>query len=132
VAGSIALPRLRRNWSTNRLLMAAIVVFAALLLVLAWIQFLPLIWLMLGLGGAAWTGTNQSFQIAVQMSAPGWVRARAIAAYLLTFQGGLAIGSAIWGTIAERAGDSIALTLASVGLAMGLIAAVRWPVEDHK
>ena len=111
--------------------MAAIVVFAALLLVLAWIQFLPLIWLMLGLGGAAWTGTNQSFQIAVQMSAPGWVRARAIAAYLLTFQGGLAIGSAIWGTIAERAGDSIALTLASAGLAMGLVAAVRWPVEDH-
>ncbi len=132
VAGSFALPTLRRGWSTNRLLMAAVVVFAALLLVLAWIHFLPLIWLMLALGGAAWTGTNQSFQIAVQMSAPGWVRARAIAAYLLTFQGGLAIGSAIWGTIAERAGDSIALTLASVGLAMGLIAAVRWPVEDHK
>jgi predicted MFS family arabinose efflux permease len=132
VAGSFALPGLRRSWPTNRLLMAAIVVFAALLLVLAWIQFLPLIWLMLALGGAAWTGTNQSFQIAVQLSAPGWVRARAIAAYLLTFQGGLAIGSAIWGTIAEQAGDSIALTLASVGLAMGLVAAVRWPVEDHK
>jgi predicted MFS family arabinose efflux permease len=131
VAGSFALPRLRRSWPTNRLLMAAILIFTVMLLALAWVPFLPLIWLLLALGGAAWTGTNQSFQIAVQMSAPGWVRARAIAAYLLTFQGGLAIGSAIWGAVAERAGDSIALTLASAGLAIGLIAAVRWPVEDH-
>jgi hypothetical protein len=86
---------------------------------------------MLALSGAAWTGTNQSFQIAVQMAAPRWVRARAIAAYLLTFQGGLAIGSAVWGVIAERAGDPVALTLAATGLATGLLAAVRWPVEHH-
>jgi predicted MFS family arabinose efflux permease len=132
VAGSFTLPRWRSRWPTNQLLMAAILIFTAMLLALAWIRFLPLIWLLLALGGAAWSGTNQSFQIAVQMSAPGWVRARAIAAYLLTFQGGLAIGSAIWGTVAERAGDSVALTLASAGLAIGLIAAVRWPVEDHK
>jgi MFS family permease len=132
VVGSFSLPRLRRRWSTNRLLVAAVVVFAALLLVLAWVRFLPLIWLMLALGGAAWSGTNQTFQIAVQMSAPGWVRARAIAAYLLTFQGGLAIGSAIWGVVAERAGDPIALTVAAAGLASGLVAAVRWPVADHK
>jgi hypothetical protein len=66
------------------------------------------------------------------MSAPGWVRARAIATYLITFQGGQAIGSAIWGVVAERAGDVIALTLAAAGLAVGLVAAVRWPVEDHK
>jgi hypothetical protein len=102
-----------------------------MLLVLAWIRFLPLIWLMLALSGAAWTGTNQSFQIAVQMAAPRWVRARAIAAYLLTFQGGLAIGSAVWGVVAERAGDPVALTLAATGLATGLLAAVRWPVEHH-
>jgi MFS family permease len=131
VAGSFALPRLRERWPTNRLLIAAIVIFATMLLVLAWIRFLPLIWLMLALSGAAWTGTNQSFQIAVQMAAPRWVRARAIAAYLLTFQGGLAIGSAVWGVIAERAGDPVALTLAATGLATGLLAAVRWPVEHH-
>jgi MFS family permease len=131
VGGSFLLPRLRSRWPTNRLLMLAIVIFATMLLVLAWVRFLPLVWVMLGLGGAAWTSTNQNFQIAVQMNAPGWVRARAIAAYLLTFQGGLAIGSAIWGVVAERAGDSLALTLAAAGLAIGLIAAVRWPVEDH-
>jgi predicted MFS family arabinose efflux permease len=130
VGGSFALPRLRRRWPTNVLLMCAIVIFAGMLLVLAWVRWLPLIWAMLAVGGAAWTGTNQNFQIAVQMSAPGWVRARAISAYLLTFQGGLALGSALWGSIAERFGDPSALTLAAAGLAVAFAAALRWPVKD--
>ncbi len=132
VGGSFALPRLRRRWPTNYLLISAIVTFTALLLVLAWVRWLPLVCGLLALGGAAWTTSNQNFQIAVQMPAPGWVRARAIAAYLLTFQGGLAIGSAIWGAVAERTGDPLALTLAAAGLVVGLVAALRWPVEDEK
>jgi MFS family permease len=132
VGGSLVLPRLRRSWPTNYLLIAAIVCFAAMLLVLAWVRWVPLVCGLLALGGAAWTSSNQNLQIAVQMSAPAWVRARAVAAYLITFQGGLAIGSAIWGAVAERAGDPIALTLAAAGLAIGLLAAIRWPVEDDK
>lgn len=131
VGGAFVLPRLRQRWPTNRLMMAAIVIFATMLLVLAWARFLPLVWLMLALGGAAWTQSNQNFQIAVQLSAPHWVGARAIATYLLTFQGGQAIGSPIWGSIAERAGNPMALTLAAFGVLAGLIAAVRWPVEDQ-
>jgi predicted MFS family arabinose efflux permease len=130
VVGSLALPSLRRRWPANRLLIAAIVTFMLMLLVLGFVRSLPLVGLMLALGGAAWTSSNQNFQIAIQMGAPGWVRARAIAAYLLTFQGGQAIGSAIWGGVADRAGDGVALGLAALGLAVGLIAAVRWPVEE--
>jgi predicted MFS family arabinose efflux permease len=132
VGGSFALPRLRRRWPTNSLLLTAIVLFTAMLLTLAWVRWVPLVCVMLGFGGAAWTTSNQNFQIAVQMGAPGWVRARAIAAYLLTFQGGLAIGSALWGAVAERFDDQTALTAASVGLALGVLAAVRWPVEDQQ
>jgi predicted MFS family arabinose efflux permease len=131
VLGSFALPRLRRRWPTNFLLMAAIVTFTVMLLVLAWVRFVPLVCVMLALGGAAWTSTNQNLQIAVQMRAPRWLQARAISAYLLTFQGGLAVGSALWGAVAERAGNPMALTIAAVGLAVGLLAAVRWPVEDQ-
>jgi MFS family permease len=131
VIGSFALPSLRARWRINALQMAAIVIFAGMLLVLAWVRWLPPIWGMLALGGAAWTGTNQNFQIAVQMSAPAPLRARAIAAYLLTFQGGLAIGSAIWGAIAAQFGDSTALTAAAVGLIGAMAAAIRWPVEQE-
>lgn len=132
VGGSFALPRLRLRWSTNSLLITAIVTFTVMLLVLAWVRWVPLVCPLLALGGAAWTTSNQNFQIAVQMSAPGWVRARAIAAYLITFQGGLAVGSAIWGAVAERTGDPLALTFAAAGLVVGLLAALRWPVADHQ
>jgi predicted MFS family arabinose efflux permease len=132
IGGSFALPRLRLRWPTNTLLIAAIVTFIAMLLVLAWVRWVPLVCGLLALGGAAWTTSNQNFQIAVQLSAPGWVRARAIAAYLITFQGGLAVGSAIWGAVAERAGDPLALSLAAAGLIPGLLVALRWPVADHK
>ena len=113
VLGSFALPRLRRRWPTNFLLMAAIVTFTVMLLVLAWVRFVPLVCVVLALGGAAWTSTNQNLQIAVQMRAPRWLQARAISAYLLTFQGGLAVGSALWGAVAERPRQSRgALTIA--------------------
>jgi predicted MFS family arabinose efflux permease len=131
IGGALVLPRLRQRWSTNRLLMAAIVTFAIMLLVLGWVRFLPLVWLLLALGGAAWTSSNQNFQIAVQLSAPAWVRARAIAMYLLTFQGGQAIGSPIWGGVADRVGNPVALTLAAAGVLLSLVAALRWPVEDQ-
>jgi len=38
----LLLPRLRRRWPTNYLLMAAIVTFATMLLVLAWVRLVPL------------------------------------------------------------------------------------------
>ena len=132
IGGSFALPRLRLRWPTNTLLIVAIVTFMAMLLVLAWVRWVPLVCALLALGGAAWTTSNQNFQIAVQLSAPGWVRARAIAAYLITFQGGLAVGSAIWGAVAERAGDPLALSLAATGLVPVLMVALRWPVADNK
>ncbi|HET6315548.1 MAG TPA: MFS transporter [Chloroflexota bacterium] len=130
VLGAMALPALRQRWQSNQLLMGAVVIFSLMLLVLAWVRVLPVVLVMLALGGAAWTQSNQNFQIAVQLGAPGFVRARAIAMYLLTFQGGQAVGSAIWGSAAEQFGDSLALTIAALGVALSLVAAVRWPVKD--
>lgn len=130
VGGALALPWLRRRVPTNRLLMLAIVIFTLMYLVLAWVRAVPVVCVMLAIGGAAWTTSNQNFQIAVQMSAPRRMAARAIAAYLLTFQGGQAIGAAAWGAIADQVGNPVALTLAAVGTSAGLIAAAKWVVED--
>jgi predicted MFS family arabinose efflux permease len=131
VAGAFALPQLRRRVPTNSLLMLAIVIFTVMFLVLAWVHLVPLVCVTLAIGGAAWTTSNQNFQIAVQMTATRRMAARAIAAYLLTFQGGQAIGSAVWGAVADQVGDPITLTLAAIGTSLGLLAALRWVVEDH-
>src|SRR5262249_28007189 len=60
---------------------------------------------------------------------PAWVRARALGLYLLVFQGGLAIGSALWGAVAQHLGASTALTLAALGIVAGLAAIRRWPLR---
>ncbi|MBV9892705.1 MAG: MFS transporter [Chloroflexi bacterium] len=77
VGGAFALPLLRRRIPTNRLLMLSIVIFTIMFLVLAWVRLVPVVCATLAIGGAAWTTSNQNFQIAVQMSAHRRMTARA-------------------------------------------------------
>jgi hypothetical protein len=51
---------------------------------------------------------------------PGWVYARALGAYLMTFQGGMALGSITWGAIAQRSSTRVALLCSAAGLAASL------------
>lgn len=46
--------------------------------------------------------------------------------YLVVFQGGLGLGSALWGALAERMGTPTALTLSGAALVVGLAAIPRW------
>src|SRR5215469_15353097 len=109
VLGAFGLPRVRRRISSDTIVSLAAVVFAVTLLVMAWIHsWLPLV-LALVLGGMAWTSTASSLNIAMQLSVPGWVQARALGLYQMVFQGGLAIGSAFWGGFAERINTPAAL-----------------------
>src|SRR5260370_36028386 len=47
-------------------------------------------------------------------SLPAWVRARALGVYLLVFQGAMAVGSVIWGEVAERFGLRTTLLIAGL------------------
>jgi hypothetical protein len=75
-------------------------------------------------------------------SAPKWIGARVLAVYLLILNGGLAVGSVIWGTIANTFGIPVTLSVASLALAATIIARKRYsitllddldftPVSDH-
>jgi len=55
--------------------------------------------------------------VGVQMATPAWVRARALAAYLLVFQGTMAVGSFAWGALAERFGNGTVPSVAALALA---------------
>jgi quinol monooxygenase YgiN len=73
-----------------------------------------------------------SFNVAAQMAVPSWVRARALALYLLMFQGGMAAGSVLWGTATEHAGIAVALSCAAGGLIVGLAGMVRYPLKEDE
>jgi MFS family permease len=130
VIAAIWLPRVRQRLSADAIVSASAVIFAITLLVMAWVHYwFPLV-LVLILGGMAWTSTASSLNIAVQFSVPAWVQARALGIYQMVFQGGMAIGSAFWGGLAERMGTAPALSLAAGALLAALPIARRFSLTS--
>ncbi len=75
---------------------------------------------MLLLAGFAWTSTMSTFNLAVQISAPDWVQARALGTYQMVFSCGMAGGSVLWGLIAEHFSTPASLAAAAGGLMLSL------------
>lgn len=122
VAMAMFLPRLRARYSIDLLIAVAIAVFAAVALVLAFVRIKPLVYLAMLFAGAAWITSMASLNVAAQRTSAFWVRARALAFYAIVFQGGLAVGSAVWGAVAAAAGVDVALAAAAAGMLLGLLA----------
>lgn len=126
VLGAFYLPSVRQQISVDRLLIFSTLVFAIATLVLAFVHQFFLVGLALTAGGFAWLTTMSSFNVATQTAVPGWVQARSLGVYQLVFQGGLAIGSAVWGFAAQQFGSETALLAAAIGLILGLAFAPRY------
>jgi MFS family permease len=130
VAGAMVLPRLRGDNSTDVVVAVATLVFAAATLALA---FVHSFWLLFGamvLAGGAWLSLLSSLNVAVQTVVPSWVRARALSVYMLIFFGGLSLGSALWGAVAEHFGVPQALAASAAGMVIGLLATFRLPLKS--
>jgi MFS family permease len=129
VAGAVALPRLRRAVPIDRRVVGATCVFALATVALATLGSPLLVGLAMVAAGMAWLAILTSLNVATQTAVPRWVRARALAVYLLVFQGGLAAGSALWGVAAGRLGERVALLAAAASFGLGLLAALRWRLQ---
>ena len=128
VIGATLLPRVRRLLPADTIIAAATGVFVATLAVLALIHTPLVVIPMLIAGGFAWTSAMSTLNLAVQVSVPAWVQARALGAYQMIFAGGMAVGSVIWGYIAEHVSTSKSLMCAAVGLAVTLPLSLRFHV----
>jgi len=129
VAAATLLPRLRNRLSTDGIVGGATVIYALVALGLAFVEWLPLVFVLMAGGGAAWMTLMSTLNASAQTSVRAWVRARALGVYLLVFQGGLAIGSVCWGAIAARWGLRDALLGAAGGLFLGLVALPRFRLD---
>ena len=127
VAASL-LARIRQRLDAGTLLAATSVYYVLALAALAWIHR-PLLVIPILLGaGFAWTSSMATLNVSVQLAAPGWVAARALGVYMMTFQGGMALGSVVWGATAERTSVSTALLAAAAGMAATLPFLLRIPI----
>src|SRR3989449_9569477 len=129
IAGAAFLPRLKRRLEVDAVVALATIVFALVSAVTAVWRFVPGIGIAMIPGGVAWIALIASLNGAAQTAAPEWVRARALGIYLLVFQGGLGVGSALWGLAAQHVGVAIALASSACAAVVGLAAIRRWPLR---
>ena len=120
LAGAAVLPRLRLEYSVDGLVIGATVVFALMTFAAGQVHIFEWLCLVLFTAGAAWIGILACFNVVAQTMCPSWMRARALSMYLLVLQGGMAIGSALWGAVATRQGVPAALAWSALGMLVGL------------
>ncbi|MFG2692912.1 MFS transporter [Kitasatospora sp. NPDC048407] len=130
VAGAGVLPQLSARLRGNGVLALSGLLTAGALLVVALAGNAVLVSLALVWAGAAWIWGLSTLSAALQLELPNWVRARAVAFYLLVFQGGNALGALVWGQLAQHAGLLVALTVPAALLALGALSLRQLPLLD--
>lgn len=125
ITGALILSRLRQLLSREVLASGGVVLFGLVNIGLAATSRFSVVCALMMAGGIGWMTVNSTLNTAAQTSLPGWVRARALAVYLLVFQGAMAIGSIIWGEVASRYGLRLTLFVAGVTLIAAAVLTMR-------
>ena len=129
VAAGLVLGRVRARMGLERLVAVGCVVFAAVMLVAAFVRIPAVVCVALAIGGAAWMAVRATFNTATQSSAPPWVRSRAVALHTVSALGSFAIGSALWGAVSGVAGLPVTLAVAALAMAGGVFLARGFPLR---
>lgn len=130
VAGALCVTPLRSRFKSETLVRFWIAAFALAALGVALSPYLPLTILSLLLGGAAWVIVLSTFNVTVQLSAPRWVVARALALYQMCAFGGMAAGAWLWGSLAQNYSTSMALLISSAVLMVCLVLGLKMPLAN--
>ncbi|MGE4323518.1 MAG: MFS transporter [Sphingobium sp.] len=126
VVGALSSARLRARFDTETIVRLASYGMALGSIMVAFSGSMLLSVPGLVLSGAGWVLALSLFNVTVQMSAPRWVVARAVAMYQMMAFGGMAVGAWLFGAIAER--DSVVTALqaaALIQLLAGLVGHLR-------
>lgn len=132
IAGAMLLPRIRARISRDALVAGASALFALAALALALLQQVGLLALAMLATGAAWISILSALQVSAQMTLPPWVRARGLAAFVVVFMGGMALGSILWGQVATRIGIPMTLIVAAFGIALSIVLTWKFKLGLHE
>lgn len=129
MASALLLAKFRLRFSPDQLIVSAGAIWGIVTALLGWLDNFPIAAIAMVAAGVAWVAEMSSFNVAAQTVLPAWVRARALAAYLLVFQGGMALASMLWGAIAERFGNRVSLYTAGILCLATLLLVKRFPIR---
>ncbi len=130
LVGVFTLPLARARVKDNMILVASALLYAVGVAGAAFLPFVPA-FILLVLCGAAWIGTLTVLNASLQLTLPQWVRSRGAATYILVFMGTMAIGSYLWGAVAQWIGTPAALGLTAALLVLVAASVSFWPLHPE-
>lgn len=130
IGGALMNTRIREVLSSEAIVRLSFLGFAASAAVAGLSTSTWLTCLVLLVPGACWVLALSLFNTTVQLSTPRWVVGRALSFYQTATFGGIALGSWVWGLVAEASGVSFALTISSLVMLVGAAVGLRVPVPQ--
>jgi MFS family permease len=124
--GTIVLPAIRNKTSYQRIVIGSTILLAIVMILLAFVRDFTILSVAMGVGGIGWILIISSMHFSMSITSPKWVGPRGLSFYLLVFQGATAIGSIIWGSIADRFGIPYAFLFAAIGILLGLLTGLKY------
>ncbi|MFF4596105.1 MFS transporter [Amycolatopsis sp. NPDC001319] len=129
VGGAVLMRPMRARFGRNTLLGAATIAYAVGVFAAALLPNAVVVAVLLVLGGAGWLAGLSTLNTTLQLALPAWVRARALAVYLMIFLGGQGIGALIWGLVAAGLGAATTLAVSGVLLVLGAASLFVLPIH---
>jgi MFS family permease len=133
VIAALSLGRVKQRLSSNTVLAVA---GGAFTVAFAGVAVTKSMWVAIGLlmvCGFGWTATVATVISELQLFLPGWVRARAIAIYMMVFLGTQSVAALLWGLLTQHTTLWFALLLAAAltAVSVSLGGVLRVPDSDQ-
>lgn len=126
IAAAAILPRLRRRYTRDALVIRGMAVQSIVMVVVAMSREPSVSTAAMFVGGMAWITSANTLSVSIQLALPDWVRARGMSIYQMAIMGSSAAGAALWGQVAAWTSLQTSLMAAASSGLLAMFLTRRW------
>jgi MFS family permease len=130
VIGALMVSRVRRTMRAEKAVRLFAILAGISIVGTAFSEHLWLTCLLLIVSGGINVVTVALLNITIQMAVPRWVTARALSLFSMALTGGIAVGSAVWGSVAGAYGVEVALAASGGTLMLTPLFGMLFPLRE--
>lgn len=129
VTSGLVLPQIRARLSRGNTVLASMACTSAGMALLSVSHVFALSALAMLIFGVGWVAAASVIQGAAQLSAPAWVRSRALAIYQLASNGSMVLGTFVWGWLGTQVGLGTVMLVAAITCAVLCLAVRNFDID---